>query len=78
MTSTTVSKAKLFESLDSGLNCVGEPPTCNINTVQPNMKTLLDASVTSRDQSFTSLMADLRQDINRVSSFTRRLNETLS
>ena len=42
------SKAKLFESLDSGLNCVGEPPPpCNINTVQPNMKTLLDASVTS-------------------------------
>ena len=39
------SKAKLFESLDSGLNCVGEPPP--INNVQPNMKTLLEASVTS-------------------------------
>ena len=40
------SKAKLFESLDSGLNCVGEPPPIN-NVQQPNMKTLLDASVTS-------------------------------
>ena len=29
-----------------------------------------------RDQSFTSLMADLRQDINRVSSFSRCLNGT--
>ena len=29
-------------------------------------------------QSFTSLMADLRQDINRVSSFGRYLNGTFS
>ena len=29
-----------------------------------------------RAQSFTSLMADLRQDINRVSSFSRCLNGT--
>ena len=29
-----------------------------------------------RSQSFTSLMADLRQDINRVSSFSRCLNGT--
>ena len=27
-------------------------------------------------QSFTSLIADLRQDINRVSSFSRFINET--
>ena len=29
-----------------------------------------------RDQSFTSLMADLSQDINRVSSFSRCINGT--
>ena len=29
-----------------------------------------------RDQSFTSLMADLRQDINKVSSFSLCLNGT--
>ena len=30
----------------------------------------------ARDQSYTSLMADLCQDINRVSSFSRFLNRT--
>ena len=34
------------------------------------------SNVKLRSQSFTSLMADLRQDINRVSSFSRCLNGT--
>ena len=39
-----------------------------------HLKSVLDLS--QRSQSFTSLMADLRQDINRVSSFNRCVNGT--
>ena len=35
-----------------------------------------DDEITFRSQSFTSLMEDLRQDINRVSSLSRCLNGT--
>ena len=35
-------------------------------------------TITLRAQSFTSLMADLRQDIDRVSSFSRCCNGTFS
>ena len=37
---------------------------------------IVGSKVLLRAQSFTSLMADLRQDINRVSSFSRCLNGT--
>ena len=37
-----------------------------------------DSAVHYRSQSFTSLMADLREDINRVSSFSKCHNGTFT
>ena len=50
------------------------PPICA--NLKNNFITVVQLHDTYRAQSFTSLMADLRQDINRVSSFIRFLNGT--
>ena len=42
----------------------------------PYFEKTSNVSVSFRAQSFTSLMADLHQDINRISSFSRCLNGT--
>ena len=42
-----------------------------------NIDQSIDDFIKLRSQSFTSLIADLRQDIKRVSSFSRCLNGTL-
>ena len=46
------------------------------STIKLTYVTSVKLPATFRAQSFTSLMADLRQDINRVSSFSRCLNGT--
>ena len=59
-----------------GLKLAGPSSGGNLDDLRPILRRVFLAIL--RSQSFTSLMADPRQDINRVSSFSRCPNGTFS
>ena len=75
-------KAEVFQSVKTKENFCNEENSLKITNCYDNFYMLkLNCSFPwlknkPRAQSFTSLMADLRQDINRVSPFSRSLNGT--
>ena len=66
----------LVNAIDGGASRIELCSALSEGGLTPSIGFLKHAKSITRSQSFTSLMADLRQDINKVSSFSRCINGT--